>query len=1136
MKMNISKLLTTCIDDMAKEIDFFSADRLMFRILDVICDMINKGEQTQEIAGAVVVMKKRNVTPSAFRTAFEKACAASGKYDQYTALYCYDNFIDEAESVARDERCPEIDLSHALEALFKKPSNNVRDAKRMLPAGGTVSTATDVTENAAEVTDSSPSAPSSDSPASAVKDGGCAKTDRISDIIAKTKEIRAKLSDRVLGQDYAINVLAEGYFSAELNDVISTRDAKPKASFLFAGSSGVGKTFLAEQFAKVLDLPFLRVDMSGFSDKEAATEFAGSDAVYRGAQSGLVTSFVAKNPKCIILFDEIEKAHLTIIHLFLQILDAGTLHDRKTDVDVSFKDAIIIFTTNAGKQLYEDPERSDFSTESRKVILGALSKDINPITNEPYFPAAICSRFASGRVVMFNRLDTSILLGIGKKVLMKKVQVYSEKTGVRVRVDENVFSAIMFAEGGNADARMITSQAKAFFDNEMLELLRLISSGRAECSYDKLKEIVFSADVEHAGEDIRALYRKASGANVLVFTSKAVAEELKTRTAGADFNLLCADSQSAAEEILSSTDVDLVMVDIAFGKRTGDSALLNIEDEQSSARDFFRYIKEKFISLPVHLIETGARRFNNEERQSFVKMGVKSIVSLDGKENLAEKIGAICTEMFCRNNMRELARTNKFVSYETAQYVSDDGETAYITLFDFRKETSVDAEDSDTVLGKIQVPNVKFDEVYGARDAKDELQYFVEYLKNPKKYVSTGVKAPKGVLLYGPPGTGKTMLAKAVAAASGVTFISTEGNVFLTSGKNGGIKGVHDIFATARKYAPSVLFIDEIDAIGKERTGYGQDDILTAFLTEMDGFRVDISRPVFVLAATNFMIEPGYAKSLDAALLRRFDRRILVDLPGTEDRKQYLADKISENKTFEVTCEKIESIAMRSVGMSLASLSSMLELAIRSSIRKGTFKVDDAILDEAFETFNYGESKKWDESVLERVAVHEAGHTLISFLGGEKPTYVTVIARGSHGGYMQHETRENKPIYTREEILDGIRTSLGGRAAELVWFGNEDGMSTGASGDLDAATRKALAMICHYGMQETFGLATLSVENAQNGTLSPAVRQAVNEILVSELENAVNLIKANRHLIEKLVDELIRNNSLTAKDIERILG
>lgn len=316
----------------------------------------------------------------------------------------------------------------------------------------------------------------------------------------------------------------------------------------------------------------------------------------------------------------------------------------------------------------------------------------------------------------------------------------------------------------------------------------------------------------------------------------------------------------------------------------------------------------------------------------------------------------------------------------------------------------------------------------------------------------------------------------------------------------------------------------------------GGEETLTAFLTEMDGFTTDPSRPVFVLAATNFEVEPGKAKSLDPALMRRFDRRVYIDLPAKADRLKFLESKVKSNPALDISENQMENICVRSTGMSLAQLDSVIDFALRTAVRNGSTVVNDSILEEAFETFNNGEEKKWDASQLERVARHEAGHALLCALGGEIPSYLTIVARGDHGGYMQHGDTEEKAIFTKDELLARIRTSLGGRAAEIVCYGERDGVSTGASGDFLSATHTARQIVCTYGMDDDFGLAVIPADVAVSGPMSPEVRTAVNRILRQQMDEAVRLLSENKDKLELLVKALLEKNSLGGKEIEKLLN
>ncbi len=952
--------------------------------------------------------------------------------------------------------------------------------------------------------------------------------------ISDVKRVRNILKSKIFGQDHAINVFTTAYFQSKMLSKIDKERKRPRATFLFAGPPGVGKTYLAEQIAELLGLPYMRFDMSEYSTREASVELCGSDKVYKDSDGGLLTKFVDKNPECILLFDEIEKAHINVIHLFLQMLDAGRLRDSHSDKEVSFTNAIIIMTTNAGRSLYKDSETTDFSSVSRKVVVKAIQEDTNPETGAPFFPSALCSRFASSNVIMFNHIGADYLRTIAKNEIGRQAENLKNETGIEVAIDDKVYSALLFAEGSNADARTIRGRSEAFFNDELYELFRLVASDKLETGINEVEKINVSLDLASAPDYITTLFDSLYKPEVMIFADDAVAAECTARLP--DLKVVSVNNYYDAIDAMKENDLSLALVDIKCGASEGQSDKLNIEDVESEARKFLKFLSEGRKALPLYLLDDGVCMLDEEEKVSLVKQGVRRVIPYkDANYDLGKEIGSLLSVLHQQSNLRKLARANKIVTFETSQSISKDGKCAEIKLFDFKMETAVDASDSKNVLSAVSRPNVRFDEVIGANDAKEELKYFVEYLKNPKRYMGTGVKPPKGVLLYGPPGTGKTMLAKAVAAEADVTFIATQGNAFRKKYVGEGAEAVAEIFRTARKYAPTVLFIDEIDAIAKERNGgfsdsSGVEATLTRFLTEMDGFEVDPTRPVFVLAATNFDVTPGTPKSLDAALLRRFDRRIYIDVPEKADRIRFLRMKIEKNPALAISEDEIENIAVRSTGMSLASLDSVIELALRSAIRKGSTVVTDEIFEDAFETFNSGDVKKWDASQLERVARHEAGHAFLCWHSGETPSYLTVVARGNHGGYMQHADNEGKAIYTKGELLARIRTSLGGRAAELVYYGEKDGITTGASGDLESATYTAKNIVCRYGMDGSFGLA---VANPKDD--SPEVRKVVNAILDEQLREAIRIISENKSKIDALVDALMNKNHLSGKEIDSIL-
>lgn len=950
------------------------------------------------------------------------------------------------------------------------------------------------------------------------------------DLVAAVSRHRQTLKQQVLGQDHAINAFATGYFRHKMLELTGGERKRP-AIFLFAGPPGVGKTLLAESIGRVLNMPCRRFDMSEYADKEAVVEFAGSDEVYKGAKSGNVTGFVMEHPKSILLFDEIEKAHLSVIHLFLQLLDNGMLRDAKTDREVSFRDTIVIMTTNAGRSLYED-NTVNLAGVSRKVLLKALEQDVNPVTGNPFFPAAICSRFATGNTVMFNHLGAHHLQKIIGDAMEKQAVRLRDTYGMEVTVEDSVSTALLYAEGAAVDARTASARGANFFDEELYELLRLAHG--ADTKAAALRKLTIRVDTEGASPAVQELFYPREVPRYLVFAEGKNARRVQKTAANCQI-VTAVDADEAMAE-LERLDGQAVLLDFLCGADLTDKTTLNAEDMDSPGRAFFSMLQESRPDMPVYLLQPNDRHLTDEEIVSFDKLGIRGVLDPDSSD-FEERIGGIAVAVHRQAGLMRLARQNKLLTYATAQELSKDGSEAEIRLFDMKLSTAVDAGDTGNILSAMSMPDVSMSDVIGAADAKASLMDFVGYLKNPKRYAGTGAKPPRGVILYGPPGTGKTMLAKALASEAGVTFLAAEGNQFLKKYVGEGQEAVHELFRTARKYAPSVVFVDEIDAIAVNREStdsQATSATLTAFLTEMDGFNTVAGKPVFVLAATNYPVTGTGPKTLDAALMRRFDRRICVDLPDKEDRIRFLEMKISKNPALQISARQVENLAVRSAGMSLAALESVLELALRSVLREAELVVTDSVLEEAFETFTNGERKDWNAETLERVARHEAGHAFLCWQGGETPSYLTVVARGDHGGYMQHGDQDGKAIFTKAELLHRIRTSLGGRAAELVYYGAEDGVSTGASGDLQSATTVARRLICSYGMDHETGLAVITEAEA-NGPLAMEVRKAVNDLLSAEMEKAVTILTENRKKLDALVTALLKTQRLTGHEIDEIL-
>ncbi len=441
---------------------------------------------------------------------------------------------------------------------------------------------------------------------------------------------------------------------------------------------------------------------------------------------------------------------------------------------------------------------------------------------------------------------------------------------------------------------------------------------------------------------------------------------------------------------------------------------------------------------------------------------------------------------------------------------------------------------------------IKFSDVAGEDEAKENLTEIVEYLHNPNRYKEIGASMPKGILLVGPPGTGKTLLAKAVAGESNVPFFSMSGSEFVEMFVGMGASKVRDLFKQAKEKAPCIVFIDEIDAIGKKRDGQfsGNDEreqTLNQLLTEMDGF--EGNNGVIILAATN------RPESLDPALTRpgRFDRRVPVELPDLKGREEIL--KVHAKKVKTAGNIDYQKVARMASGASGAELANIVNEAALRAVRDGRDAVTQADMEESIEVVIAGYQKK--NAILTddekwRVAYHEVGHALVAAkqTNSAPVQKITIIPRTSGAlGYTMQVEEGNHYLMTKEELENKIATLTGGRAAEEVKFGT---VSTGASNDIEQATKLARAMITRYGMSDEFDMVAMETVTNQylGGDTSLAcsaetqakIDKKVSDLIRTEHEKAKKILSDNMDKLEEISKYLYEKETITGEEFMKILG
>ena len=441
---------------------------------------------------------------------------------------------------------------------------------------------------------------------------------------------------------------------------------------------------------------------------------------------------------------------------------------------------------------------------------------------------------------------------------------------------------------------------------------------------------------------------------------------------------------------------------------------------------------------------------------------------------------------------------------------------------------------------------VNFKDVAGQDEAKESLQEVVDFLHNPKRYTDIGAKLPKGALLVGPPGTGKTLLAKAVAGEAGVPFFSLAGSDFVEMFVGVGASRVRDLFKEAQKMAPCIIFIDEIDAIGKSRDsryGGGNDEreqTLNQLLAEMDGF--DTSKGLLILAATN------RPEVLDKALLRpgRFDRRIIVDKPDLKGRLETLKVHSKDVKMDESV--DLDALALATAGLVGSDLANMINEAAINAVKNGRQLVNQSDLFEAFELVAVGGKEKKDRVMSDKerkiVSYHEVGHALVSALqkNTEPVQKITIVPRTMGAlGYTLQTPEEEKYLETKDELLAKITTYMAGRAAEVLVFNS---VTSGAANDIENATKIARAMVTMYGMSDKFGmmcLATVQNQYLEGGAglicgenTASQIDDEVLSIINSSYAEAMKLLDENREILDSISDYLYQKETITGKEFMKI--
>ncbi len=919
--------------------------------------------------------------------------------------------------------------------------------------------------------------------------------------IAKCQKLAARVGKCLRAefngqQEFAIQKTEEAVF----NRYAFPKEQGVQTLISYFGPPGFDGIKMAETVGKELNLPIVKIGLGNYTGKDAAMIGTGSSRKYSNSEYGTITEKIRNNPASLLILDGFGLQNESLNSPLYDLFSKGYMYDNHYEEYVDFSHCFVVIISDIAASIYKK-HIFNYSDIDAKTIAEAIRREKNE-SGAQKIPDSMISELLKYYVIPLNPPNAKALLDIateaGNNYL---IRIQEEYPSIKIECDKKEMAEMLiFGNCGDYyEGHAVAGATDKFISTTIHNVIANLDE--VEKDIGLLSNIKYNFNLSDMPKEINDIKDNTENRKIGYFSSSAKS------------SAIIESNSIKSEEITSvrrfdSIDYESVIIEFSKENAAEANAVFNIAIQEQD--------------IPVYVFNFDGL-LNSAMVRDLYARGAMGVFCENAEMYFNDWLTNIDEAMTLHNIYSLLSTSGKKLSYNiNYSYQIVDGKIeASISIVNYHLIKHISCEAEGKLLSDIERPNTKFSDVIGLENTVKEFDVFLDYLKNYKKYTKEGKRMPKGALLIGPPGTGKTKLARALAGESGLPIISI--NVSELSSPYYGIaeNEMARTFELARENAPCIILIDEVDAIARVRGRSleikQEEKVLNVLLAEMDGLKQNRKRPVFVIAATNIY-------DLDSAFKRRFDIIFQFTNPNLANRKKLLQFFLS-NHANNLEYEEIDFLAERLIGKSPADIESLIEYAGRKASND---IITIETIDDAFELLEFGETIEWDEDSIRQTATHEAGHAIISRVLGNTPTYISIISRGDHGGYILQGSDENKMTISKQKILDKICVTMAGRAAECAMYG-ENGITSGFSGDIDAARTLARLAVTKYAMYEDM---FVYVGEAESESTKRMIDSKVNEILGEQYRRAFAIIKEKEDVLKDLVKELIIKRNMVKKDIE----